>query len=132
MVEPSFSLISVEMICNSFKSSHSMYLLSIWQWNVNYSWFYSCFPAIDYTLDTEYYKTQSNLPPRMQFVEKGVVLGTKIKRNTILQSKLQQCFEIQAHIQVNWICKTYTWSILFMKSFWYLTQNHSWKTCGIW
>ncbi|XP_072028771.1 integrin alpha-9-like isoform X2 [Amphiura filiformis] len=54
--------------------------------------------AIDFTLDTEYYKMQANLIPRLQFVEKGQYLGTKIVRNTVLQSKLQQCFEIQAHI----------------------------------
>lgn len=58
--------------------------------------------AIDFTLDTEYYKMQANLPPRMQFVEKGQIIGTKYTQSTVLQSKLQQCFEIQAHIKVKY------------------------------
>ena len=58
-------------------------------------------PAINYTLEVDYFKAQTGLPGRLTLVENGIRRGGRIERTASLNVGILSCQEYEAHIYVS-------------------------------
>lgn len=55
--------------------------------------------AIDYTIETDWYKREKGVPTRLQFVDKGT--RTSVREGSLqLEATIQKCIVAEAHIDV--------------------------------